>query len=83
MRFLILFFLLILFVRAASPEIEAFNHKLVKFDEPYLRFRAVYCSIPEGTIGKVPCVMGNIFPYADWKAAREAAKKLFGLVEPK
>lgn len=81
MRVLILFFLLLSTARAIDPEVYDFNHALVKFDEPYMAFRKVYCSIPEGATGKVPCVMGDIFPYAEWKAAREAAKKLFKLKE--
>lgn len=81
MRVLFLFFLLLVGARAVNTDIYEFNQKLVKFDEPYLKFRRVYCSIPADATGQVPCVMGDIFPYAEWKEAREAAKKLFKLTE--
>ena len=82
MRVIIFAFLSFISARAIDPEVYDFNQSLVHFDEPYLAFRKIYCSIPaEAKTEKVPCVMGATFPYAEWKAAREAAMKLFKLKE--
>ena len=79
------FALIFLFFTSAQammdPETLNFNNALAKFDAAYFKFRNIYCTIPIEARGQVPCVMGDIFPYGDWKTARETAMKLFRLQE--
>lgn len=69
----------------ADVEIDAFYHRLIKFDRRYETMIRVLCGWPEklDTLEPVCRPAEGHFDVKAYRDAREAAKELFGLVEVK
>lgn len=83
-----LFALLALMVAPAlpseAPDVETFYHRLMKLDETHELMMHALCGWPDRLTGvdPPPCTPTPI-DAKRFKDAREAAKKFYGLVDPK
>jgi hypothetical protein len=60
-----------------------FTKRLVDFDGPYEAFKVSYCALKPTDSGPTKCLPGTNYDVANYRKARDLAKRLFGLAEPK